>query len=397
MKKGFTLIELLSVIVIIAIVSLITFPMISTYLKKSRETLYDVQIEDIKKSTEKWATDNINLLDKYHINDTYVPLELIQDLGYLEKDDVINPNNKEVMEGCISIIYSSDTKNYNYSYEEKTCLAMAEATNKAYVIYEFDEVTGGSKKASISKEAEPAALKIIEQYEQQNRIYALGQQNSGLFDLENEYVFSGNDSTYINNYVEYENKTWRILSIDKTDYTMKLMAVTGSTSLWSSIQNVGDIPETKFEKSTSYQSLTDSVSSYSKLVDSWNNGIVDNVETNRYSLELKLSETPIVSKVGLMSVYDYMSASTSTACNSNFLNTECKNNNYIATMFSGKNIWTMNSDGTKIWYLNSTGSLGLELSSNATYYLYSSIKLPVDVYITNATAIGSSVLPYKLK
>ena len=69
-KKGFTLVALLAVIVILAVVSVIVFPNISSIIISSKQTLHDDQIKDILVSGEKWATDNNKYLDKYHINYT---------------------------------------------------------------------------------------------------------------------------------------------------------------------------------------------------------------------------------------------------------------------------------------------------------------------------------------
>ena len=53
MKKGFTLIELLCVIVIIAIISLITFPRITQQINNAKEELYITQVKNLEKQGEK--------------------------------------------------------------------------------------------------------------------------------------------------------------------------------------------------------------------------------------------------------------------------------------------------------------------------------------------------------
>jgi len=50
-KKGFTLVELLAVIIILAAILVIILPSVSRTLKKSKNTIYDIQINDILKST----------------------------------------------------------------------------------------------------------------------------------------------------------------------------------------------------------------------------------------------------------------------------------------------------------------------------------------------------------
>ena len=138
MKKGFTLIELIAVIVILSAVALIVFPNINKVIISSRKRLHDEQIQDINKSAEKWATDNIELLDSYHLNTTYVSLSVIQSGGYLEKEKVLDPLTKKEMDGCIQIQYDLNNKKYNYDYEELTCEKYAESQESGYVIYNYD-------------------------------------------------------------------------------------------------------------------------------------------------------------------------------------------------------------------------------------------------------------------
>ena len=62
MKKGFTLVEMMAVIIILAIVATITFPIVSQSIEKNREKLYYSQLDEIKLNAEKWAYSNLDLL-----------------------------------------------------------------------------------------------------------------------------------------------------------------------------------------------------------------------------------------------------------------------------------------------------------------------------------------------
>lgn len=91
-KNGFTFIEILGVITLLALLSIIILTVVDKNLKDSKDTLSEVQIENIKSAASMWRTDNIELIPDsgYYV----ISLGEIIDLGYF-KDDVINPQNKE--------------------------------------------------------------------------------------------------------------------------------------------------------------------------------------------------------------------------------------------------------------------------------------------------------------
>lgn len=383
MKKGFTLVELLCVIIIIAVVTMIAFPLVTSYINKSKEKLYDVQVNDIESAAKKWSLENIDKLDKYHINDIYVTLEYIKHMGYLEKDEILSPKTKEIMDGCVLIKYDNTSKQYLYNYMEIECAT--ELDSEAYIIYSYNDGEIDPVDVMIGNKKTPFYLDLLEK----NSLKVIGETEDGLYDTGNEYVFKGN---IVNNYVKYGGNTWRILSIDKSDYSMKLISVTGGTSIWSS-------SKTDYSEIDLKSTLEENLSKNIKILDVWANGNVSNVGMTLDDLNNALKDKTINVKAGLISIYDYVSASTNASCNANFLSTECKTNNYLTAMFTGKNIWTMNTDGHNIWYINLTGDLGLQDPSTATYYTYTVIKVPINVYSTNASeATGSEPnFAYELK
>ena len=52
-KEGFTLVELLAVIVIIGIIYLIVFPSVTSFIDKSKEKSYNIQVDLIEKASKK--------------------------------------------------------------------------------------------------------------------------------------------------------------------------------------------------------------------------------------------------------------------------------------------------------------------------------------------------------
>ncbi|MGM9849454.1 MAG: type II secretion system protein [Bacilli bacterium] len=89
-KNGFTFIEILGVITLLALMSIIVLIVVDDSLKKSKETLSQAQIENIKSAASMWRTDHIDMIP----DDDYYLLSLgeLIDGGYI--DNVIDPNSK---------------------------------------------------------------------------------------------------------------------------------------------------------------------------------------------------------------------------------------------------------------------------------------------------------------
>jgi len=411
MKKGFTLVELLCVIVIIAIISLITFPKIARNINNAKEELYLSQVKNMEKAGERWAIDNKDYLDKYHINDVFITLDLLKETKYLEKEDILSPKDKKVMNGCILISYSENKYDYKYieldckieenydsngnstiSFYHDTVEDNIKEYSDSYIIYDYNIDT--AKIITLNRGNVPAYQTILNN----NNLCVLGEkctnsdgETSGLYDLENEYVFRG---TTVNNYVKYEGNEWRIISIDKNDYSMKLMSTKLNQDTLSSITATA---VSDFTKTDLQATLSDNVSEYSKLVDKWGNGIIEDVDNKTTSIRNIIEKDSIYSKAAILSVYDYVMASADSVCEDNFRSKSCANDNYIATMFNGKEFWTMNTNGSKFWYVNTDDELKLSDSNSGPYYYSTVIKVPVNVYLADDIATGTSGNPYELK
>ena len=82
-KKGFTLVELLAVIVILSVILILVFPAVSSVLRRSKNTIEDVQINKILKSTYDYSLKNINILpEKEQVN--YITLNELKNAGLVE-------------------------------------------------------------------------------------------------------------------------------------------------------------------------------------------------------------------------------------------------------------------------------------------------------------------------
>lgn len=396
-KKGFTLIELIAVIAILATVSMIVFPNISEVIHSSKQTLHDDQIKDIEASAQKWATDNLELLDSTHLNNVYISLSSIQSMGYLEKDSITDPLTREKMNGCIKISYNLQAQSYEYKYSEETCSSYStkeKDKNLGFIIYEYDTKEKKINQSSDSNRYVSTGLELYHYYLDNNMIYIEGETKSGLYDFENQYIFRGND---VNNFVKFEiNGTmqlFRILSIDKTDYSLKLIQVSGAVpnsfdqsskvELQNASCNVEILNKDKIENSK--------IQSYDFSSDK-----IDGTEISRRALSSITGKSVANLNVGLISIIDYVNASATLECSNNYLSSSCKENNYLYTMFSNRSVWTSNHNGSQVWYIDSDGSLKLE-NSTSIKYLYP-VYFIKSTYITNSdSATGSETSAFIIK
>ena len=93
-KKGFTLVELLGVITVLAIIGVITMPIVNKTIKDSKEKSYKAQIKEIEKAAEDYTAENMNLvLDGTTLCPSNTPVAIptidvykLMDEGYIPED-----------------------------------------------------------------------------------------------------------------------------------------------------------------------------------------------------------------------------------------------------------------------------------------------------------------------
>lgn len=116
MKKGFTLIELLAVIVIIGVLSSITFVVVDNVIKNGKETLYDSQLQNIYSGTNNYVVDYINSIDTTSGFDCVTLLEL-ENGNYIDKD-LKNPKTEQVFNKNLKIKIIETNAGYKYELDE---------------------------------------------------------------------------------------------------------------------------------------------------------------------------------------------------------------------------------------------------------------------------------------
>ncbi len=99
-NKGFTLVELLAVIVILGLIALIAVPIVLNNIKKTKEDLYNTQIELIKAGAVSYVTDAIahpsmnptisSMVTSHNQGIIKIKLEVLEKAGAVEVN-VMNP------------------------------------------------------------------------------------------------------------------------------------------------------------------------------------------------------------------------------------------------------------------------------------------------------------------
>ncbi len=129
MKKGFTLAELLGVIIILALISMIAIPAITTSLNKHKKNLCSTQISYIITAAKNWGADHLLELPDEGETQNISLSQLIQQ-GYMkgdpqatteeEKLKIINPNTEKYFEPDPVVTITKVGKNYQYKIDETT-------------------------------------------------------------------------------------------------------------------------------------------------------------------------------------------------------------------------------------------------------------------------------------
>ena len=118
MKKGFTLIELLATIIILALIALVTYPIIDNIVSDSREDLYAKQIDELERHANTWVTKNINSLrmePRYVRKITYVDLK---NESLIADANVKDPRTGDPLPGCVLAIWNSEITNFDVHYDD---------------------------------------------------------------------------------------------------------------------------------------------------------------------------------------------------------------------------------------------------------------------------------------
>lgn len=107
-KNAFTLVELLGVIIVLAIISLLTVPVIDKTMKDAKEKAYNTQIANIELAAKNWAIDNMEVILNRTVS---INLGQLKIESYID-NDIKNPKTNEKFSDNIMIKLSYLNRDY---------------------------------------------------------------------------------------------------------------------------------------------------------------------------------------------------------------------------------------------------------------------------------------------
>ena len=131
-KKGFTLVELLGVLVVLSVILMIAFPLITTYINKSKQKAYDTQMGLIITGLKDYVIEHKEVLP---VNDTdYVTFTLgqLKALGIVN-NSVVNPLDGKEIDDSMEFKIIKDGSKYTYQIVESSRLSRDDKNHTPYI------------------------------------------------------------------------------------------------------------------------------------------------------------------------------------------------------------------------------------------------------------------------
>ena len=118
MNKGYSLIELLGVFVVLAILSIIAFPIISDTIKEITESGKLSQEKLVIEAAKGWVSEHTSLLSD-EVGSTYeVDIPTLKEGNYISQEKIKNLSNKqEYQNACVKITTLEHKYSYEFDYE----------------------------------------------------------------------------------------------------------------------------------------------------------------------------------------------------------------------------------------------------------------------------------------
>ncbi len=333
-KKGFTLIELLAVIVILAVIALIATPIILNIIEKARKSAFKDSAYGIKATVESKAMENV--IEGKEIENTYqFPFEELKFSGSrpaggtiaVDKDGKVSMaihNNK-----WCAVKEKEETEIRVIDYEEETC--------KILGIVEPPKPTLKNPEEIMTSEAvgENGAIK---EDTSGNKRYAGSNPNN--------YVCFGTEEETCSG-----KQLWRIIGI--VDGNLKLISTeyystgvawdTSNSSGWAKPVTLNTTLENNVYESTTW--INSSKQKEWITNDRWKlGGISSNFSLAYFESAEKNSSFTTSNHIGLMTVTDYVYASSNSQCKSNTAlenSNSCAGNNWLKIFSGNPYEWTM--------------------------------------------------------
>lgn len=394
-KEGFTLVELLAVIVIIGIIYLIVFPSVTSFIDKSKEKSYNIQVDLIEKASKKWVVDNTDELlkkDPYHLNNINLTLTTLKKDGYLQDEFIENPKTKKIMTGCVVVSYQSNKNQYEYTYKDgldsysksevkdiKQAEEMAACDNEKGYIYTYFKNNNKLEKTSGNKNSNGDDIKLSE-------IFAdtlISKTDSGLENLGDEYFFQGLNPT---NYVKVDgyDTIWNVLSINTSDKTIKLVAsaqTMNSAFIASSPFNASSYESSSDLKTNLEAKINEISSNVIKNESEFKVGTISDINKDLDIISSEEGQNIFTGKIGIITASEY-------------LKTKNSNGNTYLSSTSGT-AWTMNFSNNNHVIINTDGNLSTAPIDANSRFVYPTIVINANV--VKKSGAGTLTDPYVIE
>lgn len=129
MNKGFTLVELLGVIVILAVLSTLIVVSVGGTIKKSKNQLSEVQIDNIIEAAKTYHLKEG--MNEEEISDnnsqTCVTVDYLINNGYIDNEEIVEITSDTKLNSSVVIVYENNK--YKYKYQKKSCEIILETIN----------------------------------------------------------------------------------------------------------------------------------------------------------------------------------------------------------------------------------------------------------------------------
>lgn len=317
-KKGFTESQIILFVIIFGLAILFLVPIMNKTINNSKEKRYQKNINEALSAASEWLNDkivgNIDNETTYYVNIT----------------DLVNQNylSKEKISGCIKIVYQEKIDEFNYTYTVNNC----------------KEIMSGKD--------------II--------LQNIVNSGDGLYKEDNKYIYKGKNP---NNYILINKVEYRILSLDSNGIRVVRNSIIEERS-WDSVNVRNNEKNPYCEENigcNAYVSNGNEITQDSEIhqyletvyakIDSkdivlnnnaiWQIGTVENID-DKDTVKKDVNYNTITSNIGLLNIYDYISASISDDyTKDNWLN--------IGTSF-----WTLTSvknSNNLVWKINKSGKI----------------------------------------
>lgn len=120
-ERGFSFVELMTIIVILCIITVASYPIIISVLKDTKTGLYKDNIKELERASMAWATKNAKDLPDDAKDARFLTIEKLYKAGFIKNKEIADPRyDGEYMSGCIMVKKNKDGQ-YKAKFYELSC------------------------------------------------------------------------------------------------------------------------------------------------------------------------------------------------------------------------------------------------------------------------------------